>query len=381
MRKILFLTGTRADFGKLRPLMEKIEESDDFECHIFATGMHTISRYGYTIHEIEKFDFKNIFPYINQIAGNTSEMDMVLANTIQGLGLYVRELNPDLIVVHGDRVEALAGAIVGSLNNILVAHIEGGELSGTIDELIRHAVSKLAHLHFVANDEARRRLIQLGENDASIFVIGSPDIDIMLSDRLPDISAVRKRYDIPFDNYILFCYHPITTEIKKLSSHINKIVEALVESGRNYVVIFPNNDYGSEIILDALMPLKDKSHFRLFPSIRFEYYLSLLKNSDAIAGNSSAGIREAPVYGIPTINIGSRQKGRFNYQSIVNVKENKEELLHILKDLPRPSEPSLHFGTGNSSAQFYEILNRDELWKTPCQKLFQDVETLMSDKS
>src|SRR6266705_1787677 len=126
-------------------------------------------------------------------------MDLVLANTVQGLGHFVREFPQDLIVVHGDRVETLAGAIVGALRNILVAHIEGGEVSGTVDELIRHAVSKLSHLHFVANTEFAERLVQMGENEDSVFVIGSPEIDIMLSENLPGLEEVRKHYEIPLD--------------------------------------------------------------------------------------------------------------------------------------------------------------------------------------
>jgi UDP-N-acetylglucosamine 2-epimerase (hydrolysing) len=176
--------------------------------------MHMLSRYGSTAIEIHKAGFDNIFPYINQDASVNSQMDLVLANTIQGLGHYIRECPPDLIVVHGDRIEALAGAIVGALNNILVAHIEGGEVSGSVDELIRHAVSKSSHLHFVANDEARARLVQMGEARSSIFVIGSPDIDVMLSDSLPDLEEVKTKYEIPFAEYAIFLLHPVTTELQ-----------------------------------------------------------------------------------------------------------------------------------------------------------------------
>ena len=132
---------------------------------------------------------------------------------------YVREINPDLIIVHGDRVEELAGATVGALNNVLTGHIEGGEVSGTVDELIRLAVTKLSHTHFVANDEAQKRLLQLGENLESTYVIGSPDIDVMNSDRLPSISKVKDRYEIDFDNYGVVIFHPVTTELEHLQSH------------------------------------------------------------------------------------------------------------------------------------------------------------------
>src|SRR4030095_1671604 len=207
-KRIVFLTGTRADFGKLKSLIERIRGHKHFEVYIFATGMHMDNKYGYTVHEIEKCGYTNIYKYINH--DSESLMDITLSRTIEGFANYVRMIRPDLVVVHGDRIEALAGATVGALNNILVAHIEGGELSGTVDELIRHAVSKLSHTHFVANDEAKKRLIQMGELEESVFVIGSPDMDVMLSENLPGIEAVKEYYEIEFDNYALSIFHPVT---------------------------------------------------------------------------------------------------------------------------------------------------------------------------
>jgi UDP-N-acetylglucosamine 2-epimerase (hydrolysing) len=372
-KKILFLTGTRADFGKLLPLIEYVDKSPEFECFIFATGMHMLHRYGFTLKEIEKKGFKNIFPYINQIGTINSQMDLTLATTIQGLGHYVRELLPDMIVVHGDRVETLAGAIVGSLNNILVAHIEGGEISGTIDELIRHAVSKLSHLHFVSNDDACRRLIQMGEEINSIYIIGSPDIDIMLSDKLPSFAELVKRYDIGFSDYAIFMYHPVTTELNHLENHIKTIIDALRASGWNFVVIYPNNDQGSEVIFDAFKNIENDSHFRLIPSLRFEYFLTLLKHAKAIIGNSSAGIREAPVYGIPTVNIGTRQMNRFDYPSIINVQEDKLDIINSLNNLPTFIAPSRYFGDGKSAEAFISALNGPKVWEVPRQKQFNDL--------
>lgn len=318
-KRILFITGTRADFGKLKPLIKGLDGIQDFEAHLFVTGMHMLKRHGYTYLEIYKCGFSNsnVFLFQNHVSNYSSEMDLILATTIQGLGNYIREFKPDMIVVHGDRVEALAGAIVGSINNILTAHIEGGELSGTVDELIRHSVSKLSHLHFVANSDAYRRLIQMGENPDSIFIIGSPDIDIMLSDDLPSIEQTKERYKIDFDKYNILIYHPVTTEIKKLKSNITEVVRAVEKSNKNYIIIEPNNDTGSEIILEAYETLHQNPKFRIFPSIRFEYFLTLLKNAKCIIGNSSVGIREAPVYGVPTINLGTRQNKRFEYSSII----------------------------------------------------------------
>lgn len=371
-KKVLFVSGTRADFGKIKPLIQQVKDSDDFEYQIFVTGMHMLSVYGMTVLEIKKAGFDNIYSFINQDSAITSQMDLVLATTVQGLAYYVREYKPDLLVVHGDRVESLAGAIVGSLNNILVAHIEGGERSGTIDELIRHAITKLSHIHFVSNNEARNRLVQMGEVPSSIFVIGSPDIDVMLSDQLPKIDAVREKYDIPFQEYGIFIYHPVTTEINDLAEHIQEVVDALIESKMNYVVIYPNNDIGADIIMHELKRLEGKPGFRMIPSMRFEHFLSLLKNAKVIMGNSSAGIREAPVYGVPTINIGTRQLNRFEYESIINIDYNKTHILDAMLNLPHSVTPSLHFGKGESTKLFFKELNSESLWNTPRQKQFVD---------
>ena len=193
-KKIAFLTGTRADFGKMKPLIQILENHQDFECHIFVTGMHMLENYGYTLIEVERCGFKNISTYRNDT--DEASMDLTLAKTITGFSEFVKEVQPHLIVIHGDRVEALAGAIVGSLNNVLVAHVEGGELSGTIDELLRHATSKMSHIHFVSNEKAKTLLEQMGELPESIYSIGSPDVDIMFSNTLPELQTVKAYYNI-----------------------------------------------------------------------------------------------------------------------------------------------------------------------------------------
>jgi UDP-N-acetylglucosamine 2-epimerase (hydrolysing) len=373
-KKILFITGTRADFGKLKPLLRAVEESRELSCNIFVTGMHLLKRYGATHDEVRKSGFKNIYLFINQIANvENNQMDMVLGKTIEGLGHYIREFKIDLIIVHGDRVEALAGAVVGALNNILVCHIEGGELSGTVDELIRHAITKLSNVHFVANSISKKRLLQMGESDKSVFITGSPEVDIMLSDSLPNMLEVKKRYDISFDSYNIFIYHPVTTELNTLQKKIKIIVNALVKSGENFIVVYPNNDVGSNIIFSQLETIKENKNFKFFPSIRFEYYISLMKNAKRIIGNSSAGVREASVFGIPSINIGTRQNNRVQHPSIINIDENEKEILKAINEIPKIFIPSLNFGRGNSAKSFIQTISKKSFWKISNQKQFKDI--------
>lgn len=370
-KKIAFLTGTRADFGKIKSLIQILQNNNEFEPHIFVTGMHMMEKYGLTLIEVQNSGFKNISTFENYT--DESTMDLTLAKTIEGFSTYIKHLNPDLIIVHGDRVEAMAGAIVGSLNNILVAHIEGGELSGTIDELIRHSVSKLSHIHFVSNENAEKRLIQMGELPESIYKIGSPDVDIMFSDNLPNLKEVTSYYDIPFDNYGVVMFHPVTTEVDNMKSYALNFVDALKESGKNYVVIFPNNDLGSSFIIDAYNQLSNNNSFRIFPSIRFEYFLTLLKSADFIIGNSSAGIREAPYYGIPTINIGTRQENRSLHSHIINVSYEAEDILNALNSgLSKTATNTESFGTGNSAELFLDSLSSAKFWELNHQKQFRD---------
>lgn len=373
LRKILFLTGTRADFGKIKSLIQTLENEQEFEVFVFVTGMHLQKVYGYTLIEIERCNLKNVFTFENHTHETT--MDLTLAKTIEGLSNYCKEINPDMIVVHGDRVETLAGAIVGSLNNILVAHIEGGEISGTVDELIRHSVSKLSHIHFVSNKEAAKRLVQMGEVKESIFTIGSPDIDIMFSENLPSSETAKKYYGIQFDKYAIVMFHPVTTEFVSMKKYAADFIDCLLKDSHNYIVIYPNNDLGSQYILDEFERLRDNKRFRVFPSLRFEYFLTLLKNSQFIIGNSSAGIREAPYYGIPIINIGTRQQNRAIHADIINVDYLEENITDALSkiDSHKIDISDNDFGTGNSSKLFLESLKEKDIWQLNHQKQFRDI--------
>ena len=301
-------------------------------------------------------------------------MSYDLGNVIQNLTAYVMHIKPDMIVVHGDRIDALAGAIVGALNNILVAHIEGGEVSGTIDESTRHAISKYAHIHFVCNEVAKRRLIQLGEESNRIFVIGSPDIDILISNSLPSIEDAKSWYEIPFEKWGILMYHPVTTEVGELRRKIREVVDAVISSKRNYIVIYPNNDMGTDIILNEYERLRNNNRFRLYPSIRFEYFLTLLRHSDFMIGNSSAGVRETGVYGIPSIDIGSRQKGRYldTIGNIQHVNEDETEILNAIDCIDNYRIQSFEYGKGNSTEQFMEIVSKEDVWKISIQKKFID---------
>lgn len=368
IKTIVFLTGTRADYGKLKPLIKETQKF--FDTHIYVCGMHLLPEYGNTYKDILNDGYENIHCATDLVF--TSKMDIDLANTIVSLNSYLNNVKPDLIVVHGDRIDALAGAISGMLNNILIAHIEGGEVTGTVDESIRHSITKMAQFHFVANYESKLRILQLGEREKNIYVIGSPDIDIMLSG-LPKVESVRDRHDIPFNEYAILIYHPVTTEVSEIEEHIQQILEAVDKSEKNYIIIYPNNDLGSEVIIKEIEKLNQNNKYRLFRSLPFEDFLSLLKNALFIIGNSSAGIREACVYGVPAIDIGTRQYGRYQKVYLKNIQhtiENVHEILSCINQISNYRFPSNYFGDGNSSNRFVDILRSRDM--ASIQKKFVD---------
>ena len=371
-KKILFLTGTRADYGKLKPLINAVKLDKNFSSIILATGMHLLNKYGKTYTEIIK-DFRNVklYKFINQKKNDS--MDLVLSNSIKKFNLYLKKINPDLVIVHGDRIETLALSIYCNLQNILLAHIEGGEVSGTVDECIRHATTKLSHVHFVANRKAKKVIRRLGELEKNIYIIGSPEVDTMIKKNLPSLTDAKNRYDIKFNNYAIFLFHPVTTQKRIETFRQCKILfSAIKKSNRKFVMIYPNNDTYSDIIFNFINKLKDNKNFKILPTVRFEYYLTLLKNSDLIIGNSSSGVREAQVYGVKAINLGNRQNNRIIKSKLVkNLDFNQKKiLLEINKSKNLKQKKSFNFGKGNSAKKFIQILKSRKFWLTDRQKYF-----------
>ena len=369
-KKILFITGTRADFGKLEPLAKELVKNRH-SVTFFITGMHMLSRYGETKYEVRKCKGCEFHEYINQRPGD--QHDAILAKTVIGLSDWITEHDPDLVVIHGDRIEALASSIVCATNGVPSAHIEGGEVSGTIDEMYRHCVTKLSRHHFVSSQDAKRRVKMLGEDPDSIYVIGSPELDVHLSGEVVPIDMVKQHYGIDYDEFGIVVFHPVTTEKDSMHAQATSLFDALQESGKKFIVISPNNDPGSEAIFKTLETLP-KPQFKIIPSMRFAYFSSLMKSASCIVGNSSIGVREAPFLGMPSLNVGTRQNNRSNDASITNVEAtNKNAILGALTlNWNKRYVQSKRFGTGQAAKLFAEILDGDEFWTRAEQKSFVD---------
>ena len=369
-RSLLFVTGTRADFGKLEPLAIAARDAG-FGVGFFVTGMHMLARYGLTKNEVHRLSGVNVHEFLNQRAGDPQ--DITLAKTVTGFSDFVTEHRPDLIVIHGDRVEAMATALVAATNYIRSAHVEGGEVSGTIDEVFRHCNTKLASHHFVSSDAAGERVKALGEPADRIHVIGSPELDFHAGPSGVSIEDVRARYDITFADYGVCVFHPVTSEAETMGAQADALFGALAASGRNFVVVAPNNDPGSDAIF-AVQANLPPDRFRVLPSMRFAHFSELMKNAKAMVGNSSAGVREAPFLGIPSLDIGTRQANRSDAPSItVAAAGDAMAIARFLRnDWGRTFRRHEAFGAGRAAMRFVEVLNRPGFWDGTLQKKFHD---------
>lgn len=372
-KRLLFVTGTRADFGKIEPLASAAADAGH-DVGFFATGMHVIEKYGMTVNEVERVPNTFCKKYDNVAEGQS--YDYILGRTVIGFGDYVCGRNsPDLIVVHGDRVEAFAAAFAGSTSCFLVAHIEGGEVSGTTDEMFRHCITKLSHHHFVSSEKAARRVKALGEPDDSIYVIGSPELDRHARPSGVTLDEVRERYEIAFDDYGICIFHPVTTELIYIEHHLDALFGALEDSGRNFVVIMPNNDPGSRYVFKRIGQLP-KERFRCLPSMRFAHFSELMKNAALIVGNSSVGVREAPFLGVPSLDVGTRQHQRASGPSIHACLPLDEEAVAAFLDAQWGNryERQREFGDGKAAGRFVKALEDPGFWSRSVQKAFIDVD-------
>ncbi len=369
-RRLLFVTGTRADFGKLEPLAVAAVAAG-FHVAFFVTGMHMMNRYGLTKIEVHRLPGVEVFEFLNQRGGDPQ--DIVLAKTVMAFSDFVHQHRPDLVVVHGDRVEALACALVCATNYVRCAHVEGGEVSGTIDEIFRHCNTKLASAHFVASDTARARVMALGEAPGSIHAIGSPELDVHGQPSGVTMNMVRARYGIGFASYGIVIFHPVTSETDTMGVQAQALFDSLTASGRDFVVILPNNDPGSEAIFNVLDSLPAE-RFRCLPSMRFAYFSELLRNAAALIGNSSAGVREAPFLGIPSLDIGTRQTNRASAPSLFScAAQDSAAIARFLgEQWGHRYPPHTAFGSGRAADRFVAVLHDPQFWAQSLQKRFRD---------
>ncbi|MCL0060261.1 UDP-N-acetylglucosamine 2-epimerase, partial [Dehalococcoidia bacterium] len=338
-RKIAVVTGARAEYGYLKPLMEKIEDHTELELSLYVTGMHLLKEYGNAIQEIERDGFKIAKTIDMDVKVNNTNFDMALSigKGITGFANAFKEDNPDIVVVFADRIEPFAAATAATLMNIPVAHIEGGDVGlGDIDDNLRHAITKLAHLHFTSSNQSKERVLRLGEEEWRVFQVGALSLDTILNEKVLSKDNLCKKYNIPDKPLILISYHPVTTEWREAERQMKLVVESAVavanEEDKEVVIIYPNAYPGGFQIIHAIKSSMQKSkNIHVFENLPHLDYISLMAISSVFVGNSSSGIMESPSIGNPYVCIGTRQQGRERAKNVIDVGYRKDEIISGIK--------------------------------------------------
>lgn len=376
IRKICVVTGNRSEYSKLKPVMRAIENHPRLKMILIVTASHLLDDFGRTMEIIKKDGFK-IDAVSRTIAAGED-----LTSMSKSVGLCALEMptlfnlyNPDIVLVSGDRFDILGVVTSAALMNIPVAHLEGGELSGTVDESIRHAITKLAHIHFPATIKSAARIVRMGESKKLVFNVGCPASDIILS--LKPSTSIFKKYQLDSkEPFLMAVQHPVTTEYNFVSQQMRETLGAINDLRIQTIMLYPNVDAGSKIIIREIRIFQEKHKLEnttFYKHIPFEDYISLLSQAACFVGNSSTGIRETCYFGTPTVNIGTRQNARERGKNVIDVKYDKNSIKEaILKSIRHGKyQPEYIYGRGNSASKIVKILDAIKL-DDIIQKKIQD---------
>ena len=367
-KTIAIVTGTRAEYGLLKPLIKALHEDENINIQLLVTGMHLSKKYGYTINEIEADGFQITAKIDSHLKGDSAvDISNSVAETTRGFAKILGELNPDLMVVLGDRSEIFAAATAVTIKGIPIAHIHGGETTeGAYDEAFRHAITKMSHWHFTSTETYRKRVIQLGEQPEHVFNVGAIGIDSIANLKLMTKDEFETSIDFKLNKKnVLITFHSVTLENNTSETQFNEILSAL-DKVEDVTLIFtkPNSDKDGTIISNQIdnYVANHRQKAIAFTSLGQKRYLSSLQYMDVVIGNSSSGIIEVPIFKIPTINIGDRQKGRLMPKSIINCLPLETKITKALnqafsaKFLESISNLKSDYGNGTTTKQIMDIL-------------------------
>ncbi len=362
-RKILLITGSRGEYGYIRPVIRQIERAPGLGYEIVATNMHLLPEFGLTIREFEADNIPVAYRPPTTLAGYTTAT-MMKSLSLFGISLtdILEQATPDIILLAGDRGEQLIAAIAGAHLGIPVAHIQAGERSGNIDGLSRHAIARFAHIHFAANEDAAERLRRSGEQDFRIFNVGAPQLDELLNGEVADRRAINEKYRLdPAQPFVLVVLHPVTEESSSSGLQAEATLAAVNEIGQQTVVIYPNSDAGSTAIQSALQKFQNPK-LRVHRSVPRHEYAGLMAAAATMVGNSSSGLLEAPSFELPAVNLGRRQIGRVRGANVIDCEYKKDDIVGALRTAMSPAfrdklkGMSNPYGDGKSSERIVEIL-------------------------
>lgn len=377
LRKICVLTGGRSEYGYLRPVMEEIKDDQGLELQVIATGTHISGIHGKTVSEIiaDGFSVFKTGPIFDD--NDDSSMNMALATgraTIE-VAKLLNQIKPDIIVLLGDRDDILGGTIAASYLNIPIAHIHGGDVSqgGMHDDSVRHAITKLAHIHFPASDQSAERIEKMGEEKWRIHQVGSPSMDAIYKVKNQfNHDELKKKYNLEDENYAIFVYHPITTDVEKSADDAVHILDALKEMNIRTLAVYPNADAGGKKIIKIIERYSDV--FSIYKNIPRDDFIGLMCMGKVMIGNSSAGLIEAPACEIATVNVGDRQKGRERVANVIDSVPEKEKIKEALQNALAPEFQSKlstlqsPYGDGKTSKRMAKILKDISIDKRLLQK-------------
>lgn len=366
MRKIAIITGSRGEYGYIRPIIKLIKKSSQLEYEIVATNMHLLPEFGDTLSAFSGDDFEVTYTPLMTLSGYTPA-SMTKSLCIFGLSLsdILPASKPDIVLLAGDRGEQLMAATIAAHMNIPVAHIQAGEISGNIDGLSRHAIARFTHIHFAANEDAEERLLKSGEQSFRVFNVGAPQLDEFVKGQITPESELRNKYGLN-DNYLLMVQHSVTEQQSIAFNQTLATIKAVEATGIPTVAISPNSDAGSAMVSAALDEFRPRT-MKVFKNVPREDYAALMKHSLCLVGNSSSALLEAPTFALPSVNIGRRQKGRVQGINVLNCDHETEEIYKTIQQALEPSFKSKligmsnPYGDGNSSERIVKILSEIEL--------------------
>ncbi len=369
MRKICVITGSRAEYGLLSGLMKAIHDDEELQLQVIATNMHLSPEFGLTYREIEKDGFtidKKVEMLLSSDTPNATAKSVGLGTI--GFADAYEDLKPDMIIVLGDRYEILSAVSTALFYKIPVAHLHGGEITeGAYDDSIRHAITKMSHLHFTSTEEYRNRVIQLGEHPDRVFNVGAIGIENIKKVSLMSKSELEESLCFEIGNKcLLVTYHPVTLENFTAEEQSKNLLAAL-DKYKDYQIIFtmPNSDTNGRIIMQEIEKYVEQNKERAiaFKSLGLKRYLSALQYVTAVVGNSSSGIIEVPSFGIPILNIGNRQKGRIAAESVVNCGVNKDEILAGLEQVLKAEHKEIRnpYEGKNTTTDILQVLKSYQL--------------------
>ena len=365
-RKITITTGTRAEYGILRPILNEITKRKKLRLILIVTGTHLSKKHGMTVNEIKKDKFK-IYQTFKFLPNNDTGFSAAksLGDGVVQFAKILKKVKPDINLILGDRDEMLASAIAAYHMNIPNAHIHGGDISGNIDEYTRHAITKISNIHFPATEKSKRRIIKMGENPKFVFLTGSPSIDELRSNKITSSKQFESKYGFKLTKkLIVLVQHPVTTQTAKTKKHIQNTLNAIEYFGYRTIIIAPNSDAGSNTIFKNIKHFAKNHNFvRIFSSLPRSDFLCMIKNCGVLVGNSSSGLIEASYFGTPVVNIGIRQHGREKGKNVFDAKSEsvisiKYAISHALR---KNTNPSYLYGTGNASQKIVQHLEKIKL--------------------